>query len=180
MREPRRFRLLRDHDVTGISGRGVVADGVLWPDGSCTIRWRGERASWVNWARLDDARAIHGHGGHTRFLFLDDDDPLTREQDPTVTATATDTAPITPTEGIVHDIEPGDITPQPDTDDGDASIHVSVSVCEPDDTVRTASVSLPADATDMRVADAIIDCALSVASLRGPAVHAAARHRVWT
>ncbi len=65
--EFRRFRLNRDSDVSGVSGTGRVADGVVWPDGSASIRWRGERPSVVFWASLDDAVAIHGHGGATAF-----------------------------------------------------------------------------------------------------------------
>ncbi|MEU1152648.1 hypothetical protein ABZ369_06465 [Streptomyces sp. NPDC005918] len=68
---PRLFRLERDTDVTGISGTGTVADGVKWPDGSTSIRWRGDRPSIVHWARLEDAEAIHGHGGATRFVWAD-------------------------------------------------------------------------------------------------------------
>ncbi|MFE5582523.1 hypothetical protein [Kitasatospora sp. NPDC056531] len=64
--QPRLFRLQRDHDVTGISGTGTVAHGVRWPDGTATIRWTGNRPSTVQWASIDDAIAIHGHGGHTR------------------------------------------------------------------------------------------------------------------
>ncbi|MFD6656873.1 hypothetical protein ACFWEB_17235 [Streptomyces parvus] len=72
MNEPRRFHLQRNVDVTGASGTGRVADGVLWPDGTATLRWRGERASTVNWDRIEDAEAIHGHGGHTVIVW---DDP---------------------------------------------------------------------------------------------------------
>jgi hypothetical protein len=72
MPDPRRFRLVRHVDVTGISGTGVVADGVLWPDGTVTIRWRGGMPSTVNWERLDHAHAVHGHGGATRIEWLDD------------------------------------------------------------------------------------------------------------
>lgn len=71
MSETRRFRLERDVDVTGASGTGHVADGVLWPDGTVTVRWRGERNSTVNWDRLEDAEAVHGHGGATRIVWLD-------------------------------------------------------------------------------------------------------------
>ena len=62
------FQLHRDVDVSGVSGTGVVADGVEWPDGTCTIRWRGQRQSTVNWNSLDDVIAIHGHGGATRIV----------------------------------------------------------------------------------------------------------------
>jgi len=71
---PRRFRLQRDIDVSGISGTGIVADGVLWPDGTATIRWRGQRASTVNWDRIEDAEVIHGHGSGTRFVWYDERD----------------------------------------------------------------------------------------------------------
>lgn len=68
---PRLFALERDVDVSGVSGVGVVADGVLWPDGTVSVRWRGERPSIVHWTSLDDVKAIHGHNGSTRFEWLD-------------------------------------------------------------------------------------------------------------
>lgn len=68
---PRRFRLERDVDVSGVSGTGIVADGVVWPDGSADVRWRGPRPSAVHWDRFDDAEQVHGHGGASRFVFLD-------------------------------------------------------------------------------------------------------------
>ncbi|MFF8768509.1 hypothetical protein ACF07Q_28675 [Nocardiopsis dassonvillei] len=70
---PRRFRLIRDRDVTGASGTGHVADGVHWPDGTATVRWRSDRASTVHWDSIDDAEAIHGHGGATRVEWIDPD-----------------------------------------------------------------------------------------------------------
>jgi hypothetical protein len=67
----RRFRLQRDVDVSGISGTGVVADGVVFPDGVAVVRWRGERQSTVVWPSIDDVEAIHGHGGATRIVWID-------------------------------------------------------------------------------------------------------------
>jgi hypothetical protein len=72
--QTRRFHLQRDHDVTGASGVGRVADGVLWPDGTVSIRWRGPRPSTVHWGSLDDAEHVHGHGGATRIVW-DDPEP---------------------------------------------------------------------------------------------------------
>lgn len=74
MTKPMRFRLERTTDVTGASGTGHVADGVVWPDGAVTVRWRGEHKSTVNWDRLEDAEAVHGHGGATRIVWEADDD----------------------------------------------------------------------------------------------------------
>lgn len=68
----RTFQLHRDHDVSGISGTGVVADGHVFPDGVTVIRWRGERQSTVVWPSVEDVEAIHGHGGATRIVWTDD------------------------------------------------------------------------------------------------------------
>jgi hypothetical protein len=66
----RLFQLHRDVDVSGISGTGIVADGVVFPDGVTVIRWRGDRQSTVVWPHVDDVEAIHGHGGATRIVWL--------------------------------------------------------------------------------------------------------------
>lgn len=71
MEELRRFLLVRDHDISGVSGTGVVAEGVCFSDGTAAVRWRGEKQSTVVWNSIDDAIAIHGHGGATRIEWLD-------------------------------------------------------------------------------------------------------------
>lgn len=68
---PRLFRLERDVDCTGVSGPGHVADGVVWPDGTVTLRWLGARASTVCWTDFEHVVAVHGHDGATRFEFDD-------------------------------------------------------------------------------------------------------------
>jgi hypothetical protein len=67
----RRFELHRDIDHTGISGTGVVAEGVQFSDGFTVLRWRGIHASTVVWESLTDAAEVHGHNGATRFIFVD-------------------------------------------------------------------------------------------------------------
>ncbi|MGW2708665.1 hypothetical protein ACWC4J_06685 [Streptomyces sp. NPDC001356] len=72
---PRRFVLRRHQDISGISGLGDVADGVLWPDGTAAVRWRGEHPSVVHWDRgRVSIEQIHGHGGATEIVWLDQDD----------------------------------------------------------------------------------------------------------
>lgn len=78
MNQPRRFHLLRHHDVSGVSGTGIVADGIIWPDGTASLRWRGERPSTVHWDRIADAKAVHGHGGATEIVLDDAADRLAR------------------------------------------------------------------------------------------------------
>lgn len=57
----RPFHLVRDH-TRPQPRASIVADGVLWPDGSASIRWRGLRPCVEFWDRFDDAWADHGHG----------------------------------------------------------------------------------------------------------------------
>ncbi|RJO72978.1 hypothetical protein D5S18_22140 [Nocardia panacis] len=65
------FQLVRDRDITGYSGTGIVADGCVFPDGTTVVRWRGSKQSTVVWSRLEDAMEVHGHGGATRIVWSD-------------------------------------------------------------------------------------------------------------
>lgn len=70
---PRPFQIHRDTDVSGVSGTGVVADGVEFPDGSVALRWRGDWPTSVVFhdRGIRGVEAIHGHGGATRVVWLD-------------------------------------------------------------------------------------------------------------
>jgi hypothetical protein len=68
---PRRFLLNRWADDTGVSGTGLVACGVQFPDGVVALRWRGPHASTAIWSGIDSVRAIHGHDGRTEVVWLD-------------------------------------------------------------------------------------------------------------
>lgn len=74
----RRFYLYRQVDDTGVSGTGMVALGVQFPDGAVAIRWLGDNPSTVLWGHLEGAMAVHGHDGHTVPIWLDDDDAAER------------------------------------------------------------------------------------------------------
>ncbi|MFI7531619.1 hypothetical protein [Nocardia salmonicida] len=69
---PRLFQLHRDTDLTGFSGVGVVADGVIWPDGTVSMRWRGPVRTTVEAQCLADIEIIHGHDGATRVVLVAD------------------------------------------------------------------------------------------------------------
>ncbi len=71
----RRFLLARDVDVSGVSGTGVVAQGVVFDDGTAVVRWLGERRSTVVWSSIADVEVIHGHGGATRIEWVDREIP---------------------------------------------------------------------------------------------------------
>lgn len=71
-----RFLLQRDQDETGVSGTGVVAEGVWWPDGDVVaLRWTSDWPTSVVFhdRGLESVEAIHGHNGKTRIVWLDRD-----------------------------------------------------------------------------------------------------------
>lgn len=68
---PRRFVLNRIVDETGISGTGIVAWGVSFPDGAACLRWNTVNTSTAMYASMEDVQAIHGHGGLTEVVWLD-------------------------------------------------------------------------------------------------------------
>jgi hypothetical protein len=75
----RTFRLVRHTDVTGISGTGVVAEGIQFTDGTTVVRWlpggtaRPEkvRPTTVIHDDVDSVLGLHGHGGSTVVVFDD-------------------------------------------------------------------------------------------------------------
>jgi len=73
---PKFFTLHRQDDETGVSGTGVVAWGVRWPDGSASLRWFGKTASFINYEGVmsttelerrgdEHVKCVHGHSGKT-------------------------------------------------------------------------------------------------------------------
>jgi hypothetical protein len=66
---PRTFKVMRNTDVSGVSGAGHVADGVLFGDGTTVLRWRSEHRSTAVYEDFETMRAIHGHDGATVFEF---------------------------------------------------------------------------------------------------------------
>lgn len=64
----RPFILRRDEDETGISGTGVVAEGIEFTGGVVALRWLGEWPTSVVFHErgIDSVLHVHGHGGKTR------------------------------------------------------------------------------------------------------------------
>ncbi len=65
------FLLQRDEDVSGVSGTGIVAEGCVFSDGSVAMYWRGDYPSWVFRDSIESVEHVHGHGGRTRIVWLD-------------------------------------------------------------------------------------------------------------
>jgi hypothetical protein len=67
----RRFELVRHADPSGVSGTGVVANGIQFTDGVVVLRWTCSRPATSVWDNLDDLITVHGHNGRTVVRWLD-------------------------------------------------------------------------------------------------------------
>lgn len=67
----RRFELVRHADPSGVSGTGVVANGIQFTDGVVVLRWICSRPATSVWDNLDDLITVHGHNGRTVVRWLD-------------------------------------------------------------------------------------------------------------
>lgn len=67
----RLFVLQRDIDETGVSGTGIVAEGVAFSDGTVALRWTSAWPTSVVFHErgVESVEAIHGHGGKTRVVW---------------------------------------------------------------------------------------------------------------
>lgn len=61
----RLFRLVRKEDVSGVSGVGVVAEGVEFTNGRCVLSWLTRYTSVAIYDDIETLLAIHEHGGRT-------------------------------------------------------------------------------------------------------------------
>ena len=94
MQPVRRFELHRDEDVSGVSGTGIVAEGVAFSDGGpVALRWTSEwPTSVVFHDRGEESlEAVHGHNGRTRIVWLDA--PEARGEQPEGPTTAVSDCP---------------------------------------------------------------------------------------
>lgn len=67
----RRFELHRHEDETGVSGTGVVAEGVVFQNGKIAMAWLTRHKSLTIYDDMTTLEAIHGHGGKTKVVFRD-------------------------------------------------------------------------------------------------------------
>lgn len=71
----RPFVLQRITDVSGVSGTGIVAHGVEFPDGCVALRWVGGNPTSVVFHDngMASVEVIHGHGGNTQIVWTSED-----------------------------------------------------------------------------------------------------------
>lgn len=68
----RRFQLHRNLDISGISGTGLVAEGVEFSDGRVAVHWLGDMPTTTAHDEMSWVEKIHGHQGATEIRFLDE------------------------------------------------------------------------------------------------------------
>lgn len=70
----RRFVLDRKEDETGISGIGIVAEGVQFTSGRCALTWLTPYSSVAVYDSIEDVESVHGHKGKTVIVWIDEQD----------------------------------------------------------------------------------------------------------
>jgi len=67
----RRFHLVRDEDLSGVSGTGVVAEGVEFENGKVAICWTSKYHITSVIDNMHTLEKVHGHGGRSRVVWID-------------------------------------------------------------------------------------------------------------
>lgn len=63
------FKLIRLEDVSGTSGIGVVAQGVVFDNGKVAMTWFGKYQTVTVFDSIEQVKEIHGHEGKTLVKF---------------------------------------------------------------------------------------------------------------
>ena len=72
VREVKLFELRRKIDISGVSGIGTVAQGVIFDNGKVALTWLTPFTSVTVYENLNHVIAVHGHGGATQIVQIAD------------------------------------------------------------------------------------------------------------
>jgi len=67
----RRFHLIRTEDESGISGTGLIVEGIEFTNGKCSISWLTPYTSVSIFDSIKVLEEVHGHQGKTRIEYYD-------------------------------------------------------------------------------------------------------------
>ena len=70
----RRFVLNRIEDESGVSGTGIVAEGVQFSTGKCVMGWLTSVSSIAVYDSIEELEFIHGHAGMTLIAWMDEEE----------------------------------------------------------------------------------------------------------
>lgn len=69
----RRFVLDRKVDISGNSGTGIVAEGVMFTGGRVVLTWFSHFNSITVFDSMEAMKKLHGHGAHTVVVWVDEE-----------------------------------------------------------------------------------------------------------
>jgi len=64
----------RSKDESGISGTGIVAEGLQFSSKKCVITWLSDTPSIEIYDSIEELNRIHGHQGETQITWIDGSD----------------------------------------------------------------------------------------------------------
>lgn len=64
------FCLFREEDVSGTSGKGIVAYGVVLPSGKAVLEWVTRLQSVAIYESLEVLEQVHSHEGRTQIRLI--------------------------------------------------------------------------------------------------------------
>ncbi len=70
----RRFFLVRAEDMSGVSGTGIVAEGVAFSTGKVVLAWIRPPFAIGIFESVFDLMAVHGHQGKTKVRWVDQEE----------------------------------------------------------------------------------------------------------
>ena len=65
----KKFWLNRKEDVSTVSGIGIVAEGIIFSDGTSVLRWLTAGGSTAVYDSIESVEKIHGHDGRTKIVY---------------------------------------------------------------------------------------------------------------
>lgn len=65
----RTFLLVRTEDVSGVSGKGVVAEGIEFADGQVVLSWLSKHHTLEILPSIEKVETVHGHDGKTTIVW---------------------------------------------------------------------------------------------------------------
>lgn len=72
-RKVRTFTLQRSEDESGVSGVGIVAEGVEFSSGQVVITWLSYFPAVNVYGSIKVCESLHGHGGKTKIVGDDEE-----------------------------------------------------------------------------------------------------------
>lgn len=71
MQSIKRFNFVRREDVSGVSGVGLVGEGVEFTNGKVVMCWRSSISSLSFFDNIKELELVHGHEGRATIEWID-------------------------------------------------------------------------------------------------------------